>query len=92
MALSLLRAFAVICITLPFSLWATAGSLLQKSLRIFYWVTRTWSAMVLRVCGVSLAVRGKEHLKPDTAYVFVANHTSMFDILAVLAGIPGRVN
>jgi 1-acyl-sn-glycerol-3-phosphate acyltransferase len=92
MFVSLLRAFVIICITIPFSLIATAGSLVQRSLRIFYWVTRTWPRMVMNVCNVSLTVRGVEYLQPGTAYVFVANHASMFDILAVLAGIPGRVN
>jgi len=92
MLISLFRAFVIICITIPFSLLATVGSLVQKNLRIFYWVTRTWPRMALRVCNVSLTVRGTEHLQKDAAYVFVANHASMFDILAVLAGIPGRVN
>ncbi|HET7153706.1 MAG TPA: hypothetical protein VFJ29_08055, partial [Candidatus Kapabacteria bacterium] len=86
MFVSLLRAFVIICITIPFSLIASAGSLVQKSLRIFYWVTRTWPRMVMQVCNVSLTVRGAEHLQKNVAYVFVANHASMFDILAVMAG------
>ncbi len=92
MLLSFIRAFAIVCITIPFSLLATFGSVTQKDLRIFYWVTRNWSALALRISGVSLAVRGAELIPRNATFVYAANHASMFDILAALAGIPGRVN
>jgi len=92
MIISFFRIIAIVCVTIFFSIIALVGALIQKDLRIYYWVTRTWSKILLRMSGVSLAVTGTKTLPQDGACVFVANHASMFDILAVLAGIPGRVN
>lgn len=41
---------------------------------------RFWARGVLRVCGISVRVRGREHLDPAQAYLFMANHQSNFDI------------
>ena len=36
-------------------------------------------------------VRGLEHLAPNQAYVFAANHRSNFDIFTLIAILPGRL-
>lgn len=51
-------------------------------------IGRGWGTVVLRSAGVHLDVRGDEHLDPDETYVLVSNHHSLFDIPALLAGIP----
>jgi 1-acyl-sn-glycerol-3-phosphate acyltransferase len=43
-----------------------------------------------RVCGVTVTVRGRQRLGGDEPVVFVANHQSYFDIVALLAFLPGR--
>lgn len=44
--------------------------------------------MMSRVCGVRIDVRGTEHVDDGGAYVLVPNHTSPFDIAAVLVARP----
>lgn len=41
---------------------------------------RFWARGVLRVCGISVRVCGREHLNPAQAYLFMSNHQSNFDI------------
>jgi len=43
---------------------------------------------ILWLCGVSLEVRGKEHLSQQESYVFVANHLSYVDIPALFRAVP----
>ena len=88
---AIVSAVVIICFTTVFSLIATFASLIGN-LRLFYWVPRTWAKISLRVSGVSLSVVGAENVKPGATYVFAANHASMFDIFAVLAGVPIDVN
>ena len=51
---------------------------------------RKWSRLLLRAAGTPVVVRGLEHLPPPPV-VYVANHASMFDILALVATVPGTV-
>ncbi len=55
------------------------------------WCARTWSRFILGVSRVRVEVRGLEALDSTQAYVFAANHLSMFDIWALLAWLPYSV-
>jgi 1-acyl-sn-glycerol-3-phosphate acyltransferase len=44
---------------------------------------RFWAKGNLWACGVTVRPRGHERLDPHKAYIFMANHQSQFDILAV---------
>jgi len=48
------------------------------------------SHVLARLCGVSVTVQGRERLSGGP-YVFVANHQSYFDLVVLLASLPGRV-
>lgn len=48
-------------------------------------LVRFWAKGNLWACGVSVRVRGIQHLAPDCAYVFMSNHRSQFDILTLMS-------
>jgi 1-acyl-sn-glycerol-3-phosphate acyltransferase len=54
-------------------------------------VMRLWSALLLRACGVRLAVHRDPGLDAGASYVYLANHQSLFDIPALLLAVPGRL-
>ena len=54
---------------------------------IAWQVNRMAARLLLRLAGITLTVRGLEHL-PRTACVLVANHASYLDGLALLASLP----
>ena len=55
------------------------------------WCARTWSRFILWVSRVRVDVRGLKALDTTRAYVFAANHLSMFDIWVLLACLPFSV-
>lgn len=49
---------------------------------------RFWARISLRLAGVQLSVHGQEHLPRQGAVIFMPNHQSNLDILALFAGLP----
>ena len=51
---------------------------------------RFWGMLGLRLAGVRLTIQGKEHLAGLGPVIYMGNHQSNFDILALFAGLPGQ--
>lgn len=49
---------------------------------------RAWGRAVLWAAGVKVRVHGLEKLAHDGTYIFICNHVSLFDILALVARLP----
>jgi 1-acyl-sn-glycerol-3-phosphate acyltransferase len=49
---------------------------------------RFWARAGLLLAGVRLTVEGQEHIPRDRAVIYMSNHQSNFDILALFAGLP----
>jgi 1-acyl-sn-glycerol-3-phosphate acyltransferase len=81
--------------SLVFPVWTalsvTVGlcaTLLTRDPLLFYRWQRGWARGLFKLCGIELEVRGTEHMKPDGAYVIIANHASYMDIPALFAALP----
>lgn len=59
--------------------------------KIFHTLARFHAHGVLAISGVKLHTTGIDNLDLSRNYVYVANHSSYFDIPAVLAGVPQDV-
>mgnify|MGYP005843430415 CR=1 FL=1 len=51
-------------------------------------VARLWARVNLRLAGTGIHVAGVDRIKKEQAYIYAANHQSLFDIFALLASIP----
>jgi 1-acyl-sn-glycerol-3-phosphate acyltransferase len=51
---------------------------------------RTWARALLRASGVTVRTRGLERV-PDGPVVYVGNHQSFFDIISLMATVPGTM-
>jgi len=51
------------------------------------WVARNWLGWVAAVCGVKVSADGLDRL-PEGPAVYMSNHQSVFDILAVVLTLP----
>ena len=49
---------------------------------------RAWSWLILRTTGVRVRVEGLERITPNTTYVFVSNHQSIYDTPVLFASLP----
>jgi 1-acyl-sn-glycerol-3-phosphate acyltransferase len=57
---------------------------------IYDWGTNDWSRQLLRAAGTPVRVSGLERI-PAGPVVYASNHSSMFDIWALAATLPGSV-
>jgi 1-acyl-sn-glycerol-3-phosphate acyltransferase len=51
-------------------------------------LTMVWAKAVFIVMGKHLRVSGKENINKNEKYIVVANHASLFDIVAILSFFP----
>src|SRR5437867_10944954 len=57
---------------------------------VYDWGTTDWSRQLLRAAGTPVRVEGIERI-PHGPVVYASNHSSMFDIWALAATLPGSV-
>jgi 1-acyl-sn-glycerol-3-phosphate acyltransferase len=81
----LFRIFVVALLTLFWSVPVLLFSFFDPHAERSAQFIRLWARCVLRVCGVTIRVQGREHLDPTRAYVFMANHQSNVDIPILIA-------
>jgi 1-acyl-sn-glycerol-3-phosphate acyltransferase len=62
----------------------------QRPDGIYDWSTRDWARWILAAAGTPVIVEGAAVIPPGPV-VYAANHTSMFDIWALAAALPGSV-
>ncbi len=59
--------------------------------KVFAAIGRGWGKTILWICGIRIVVQGLEHIAGGKNFVYVSNHASIFDIPAVMAGIPDQI-
>jgi len=56
--------------------------------RCVVWVGRSWVSWILRTCGVRVDVDGIENVPRDRGCVYMSNHQSVFDTVAIVSTLP----
>lgn len=59
--------------------------------KLYHALARIHARGTLAIAGVHLQVEGIEHVDFSRSYIYVANHASLFDIPAALAGVPDQI-
>ena len=67
---------------------AALSAFFSKNGNVPHKVAVFWAKSILFASRVKIRVIGAETLRPDQSYIFMANHESNFDILALFAGLP----
>lgn len=88
----MLRTAFFFLIFIPWTLWIilTGIPLSFFSPDYLHSYCRLWGRIGLRLAGVGLRVEGRENLPSDRPVIYISNHQSNFDILALFAGLPGQ--
>lgn len=88
----MLRAFLYLLIFIPFTMLlaavALSSTLFDRSGRLYHRIACFWSGAGLNMAGVDLAVNGMDLVPQDRPVIFMSNHQSNFDILALYQAIP----
>jgi 1-acyl-sn-glycerol-3-phosphate acyltransferase len=58
---------------------------------VYDWASADWSREILSAAGTPVRTEGLEHIPVGEPVVYAANHSSMFDIWALAATLPGSV-
>lgn len=90
-----MRTLLVSLALLVFTPIGTATVLLAATLRlkdrkgsVFHWVPRTWARLVNMAAGVRVRLHNRERMDDAAPHIYVSNHVSWFDVLALVATLP----
>lgn len=87
----MVRAYLFLLLFVPltflFAVSAILGTLLDAGGSVYACHARLWARLALALNRVRVTVRGTEQLPPGPV-IFMSNHQSNFDILALLAAMP----
>jgi 1-acyl-sn-glycerol-3-phosphate acyltransferase len=56
---------------------------------VIRYVSQLWANGVFLLIGKKIYVRGNENINKENRYILVANHASLFDIMAIMSFYPG---
>jgi 1-acyl-sn-glycerol-3-phosphate acyltransferase len=91
------RLYSVISVPL-FALLYIYTAIIVLILLIFAWLkmkgqirvlSQFWAKSVFLLIGKKYEIHGKEKIRKDEKYILVANHASLFDIVAIISFYPG---
>ena len=82
---------AITVYTVVLGTLSIGSSFFESSGRLAHWCARTWSRLILLTTGVHVEVTGLERLERNRAYVFVANHQSIYDIPIIFWSLPYQI-
>ena len=52
-------------------------------------LTQLWAKSVFLIMGKRFRIYGREYINKESRYILVANHASLFDIVAIMSFYPG---
>jgi 1-acyl-sn-glycerol-3-phosphate acyltransferase len=55
---------------------------------VHFYCAVPWAKVILKICGVKAHMEGVENIIKDQPHIYMANHTSYFDIFALLSTLP----
>jgi 1-acyl-sn-glycerol-3-phosphate acyltransferase len=83
-----IKLFLLLIHTIILSTLALLSGLFDRSYKSYFILTKVFSAPVLAISGIKVKISGKENVVPETPYVFVSNHLSLFDIPVLQRYVP----
>jgi 1-acyl-sn-glycerol-3-phosphate acyltransferase len=92
----MLKACSYLLFFIPWTLFCTftamLSTFLDRSGRTYHRIALLWSSVGLLAAGARVAVEGAELVPDGHSVVFMGNHQSNFDIMALFKAIPHRFN
>ncbi len=91
MVVTSFKILLAVLVTMFYSFLAIGSAVIDRQGEMYHGVARRWATVLLRIFDVKVHVSGMENVERGKTYVYVSNHASMFDIPAVIAGIPEEI-
>ncbi len=81
--------FAILYIYTAIGVFITLILAFMHLKRPIHIISRIWAKSVFIIIGKKFRLTGKENIRKDSKYLLVANHASLFDIVAIMSVYPG---
>src|SRR5262245_29697571 len=81
---------AISLYTLVFGTLAIIGCLIIPNGNALVLMARPWARAILWTCRARVRVAGRERLSRAEPVVYITNHQSHFDVLALIVALPGQ--
>jgi 1-acyl-sn-glycerol-3-phosphate acyltransferase len=91
MFVTFFKIFLIWFVAMPLSIIALLSTPLDRSGRTFHRMNRIWSHFILWIFGINVKIKGAEFIDSGKHYIYISNHSSAFDIPAVVVGIPDDI-
>ena len=88
---TVLTAITVVIATVIFGSLATIFGIFNPYSKFVYIFAQIWARMILCTAGTKIEVEGLANIDFNKNYVFIGNHQSHFDVLAVFRVLPMTV-
>jgi 1-acyl-sn-glycerol-3-phosphate acyltransferase len=79
--------FAILCTAFCAAL-AIPAALVDRRAGSVDWIARRWARWILAACDVRVTATGIHNVTASEPQVFMSNHQSLFDIMALVATLP----
>lgn len=83
-----IKIFFIVLYTIAVSFLALVSGLIDRSFLTYKLLTKLYSGGILFISGVKVETTGLENIQGEGPFIFVSNHISQFDIIALQFTIP----
>ncbi len=85
------RMSLIIIYTVIDTIGVVAAMAYSRNENLFYKKAKQWAERILNISKVSLEIDRDSGKRDDSSYIYVSNHSSMYDIPVLLSTLPGNV-
>lgn len=89
--ISIIKILFIIVWTFICSILAILFLLLDRSFRLYFWLSPVYSGGILKISRVKVEKSGLDNFNHFEPYIFVSNHASQFDIPVLQHSIPNKM-
>ncbi len=88
---TIIKLFFLLIVTIVVALLVLLTTPVNFKGRISDYIVKRWARLLLFISFIKIKQVGTENINKGKGYIFISNHSSMFDILIALAGIPTNI-
>jgi len=90
--MTIIRLFFIVVHTIICSIFALLFIVIDRSFYLYFKLTKIFSGGILWLSGIKLEITGLENFDHKKTYVYVSNHSSQYDIVAMQKSAPNRMS
>lgn len=88
---SIIRIILIAIVSIADSILMLINLFVRPDKYNFYKHYQNWSNRILRICNIKIDIVGLENIKSDKTYIYISNHSSLFDIPILFSSITDEI-